>query len=112
MSLKRLSLGPILLSSSLDKLSLELDYEVAVRLPSRKFETLSINECLRALTSGEVWVSRGSSCRADFSVTLDGEEVDQANNDHIIDLLGKFVAESNVCEINAADRLLTDLFFF
>lgn len=103
MSLRTISSGPITFSSPSDKLSLDVDYQVALRLPSRKLETLSIGECLKALTSGEIWVAHGNSCRMDFSITLNGRELIETNNNHMIELLGKFVADAKVCEPNTPE---------
>lgn len=100
MSLRRINLAPITLSSPSDKLSLHLEYEVAIRLPSAKLATLSVDECLKVLTSDEVWVARGNSCGIDFRITLDGKELTETNHEHIIESLGKSIAESEVGEIN------------
>lgn len=101
MSLRTMTFGPIGFSSTtLDKLSLHAKYEVAIRLPSGKLESLSVDECLKALTSGEIWVSSGNSCRIDLSITVDGRELVETNDNHIVESLGKFVAESKVCGIN------------
>ncbi|TGO57682.1 hypothetical protein BCON_0063g00390 [Botryotinia convoluta] len=96
MLLRTLNFGPVVFSSLSDRLSLHLEYEVVIRLPSGKLETLSVDECLKALTSGEIWVASGNSCRVDFVIDLDGEESFGTNNNHIIELLGKFVAESKI----------------
>ncbi|ESZ97131.1 hypothetical protein SBOR_2489 [Sclerotinia borealis F-4128] len=96
MSIRRISFGPLALSSPSDKLSLNVEYEVAVRLPSGKLEALPIGECLDALSSGEVWVSRGNSCRIEFNITLDGKALVDNDNDHIIELLGRFIAGSKI----------------
>ncbi|QSZ31589.1 hypothetical protein DSL72_001156 [Monilinia vaccinii-corymbosi] len=96
MSSRSIIFGPITLSSPADKLSLDVEYEVDMRLPSGKLGTVSVGECLEALASGEVWVARGNSCRIDFRVSLDGEELAQTNNIHIIELLGKSIAESKI----------------
>ncbi|KAF7918950.1 hypothetical protein BELL_0596g00060 [Botrytis elliptica] len=98
MLLRSLNFGPVAFSSLSDKLSLHLEYEVVIRLPSGKLETLSVDECLKALTSGEIWVASGNPCRVDFVIDLDGKESFGANNNHIIELLGKFVAESKIWE--------------
>lgn len=104
MLLRPLQFGPVAFSSLSDKLSLHLEYEVVIRLPSGKLEALSGDECLKALTSGEIWVASGSSCRVDFVIDLDGEESLGTQNNHIIELLGKFVAESKVRQINALEK--------
>ncbi|ATZ49035.1 hypothetical protein BCIN_04g02350 [Botrytis cinerea B05.10] len=98
MLLRPLNFGPVAFSSLSDKLSLHLEYEVVIRLPPGKLETLSGDECLKALTSGEIWVASGSSCRVDFVIGLDGKESLGAQNSHIVELLGKFVAESKIWE--------------
>ncbi|KAJ8060024.1 hypothetical protein OCU04_011635 [Sclerotinia nivalis] len=98
MSLRTISFGPIGFSPTLDKLSLHAEYEVAVRLPSGKLESLPVGECLKALTSGEIWVASGNSCRIDLSITVDGKELVETNNNHIVELLGRFVAESKIWE--------------
>lgn len=99
MSLRTMTFGPIGFSSTtLDKLSLHAKYEVAIRLPSGKLESLSVDECLKALTSGEIWVSSGNSCRIDLSITVDGRELVETNDNHIVESLGKFVAESKIWE--------------
>ncbi|TGO34990.1 hypothetical protein BHYA_0174g00150 [Botrytis hyacinthi] len=98
MLLKALNFGPVAFSSLSDKLSLHLEYEVVIKLPSGKLETLSVDECLKALTSGEIWVISGNSCRADFVIDIDGKESLGNNNNHFIELLGMFVAESKIWE--------------
>lgn len=104
MLLRPLNFGPVAFSSLSDKLSLHLEYEVVIRLPPGKLETLSGDECLKALTSGEIWVASGSSCRVDFVIGLDGKESLGAQNSHIVELLGKFVAESKVRQINTLGK--------
>ncbi|CAD6450371.1 283ba3af-b687-46e8-8293-9ca139fd5b87 [Sclerotinia trifoliorum] len=96
MSLRTIRFGPIAFSSTLDKLSLHAEYEVVVRLPCGKLESLSVDECLKALTSGEIWVSSGNSCRIDLSITVDGRELVKSNDNHIVESLGKFVAGSKI----------------
>ncbi|KAF7866923.1 hypothetical protein EAF04_005764 [Stromatinia cepivora] len=98
MSLRTISFGPISFSSTLDKLSLHAEYEVAIRIPSEKLESLPVDECLKALTSGEIWVSSGNSSRIDLNITVDGKELVETNSNHIVELLGKFVAESKIWE--------------
>ncbi|TGO12585.1 hypothetical protein BTUL_0086g00610 [Botrytis tulipae] len=98
MLLRALNFGPVAFSSLSDNLSVHLEYEVVIRLPSGNLETLSVDECLKALTSGEIWVASGNSCRVDFVIDLDGKESFGTNNNHIIELLGKFVAESKIWE--------------
>lgn len=110
MLLRPLNFGPVSFSSLSDKLSLHLEYEVVTRLPSGKLETLSGDECLQALTSGEIWVASGNSCRVDFVIDLDGKESLGTQNHHIIELLGRFVAESKVRQINTRKKLTCSLF--
>ncbi|KAF7946599.1 hypothetical protein EAE96_009594 [Botrytis aclada] len=98
MLLRTFNFGPIAFSSLPDKLSLHLEYEVVIRIPSGKLETLSADECLKALTSGEIWVASGNACRIDFVIDLDGRESFGTNNNHIIELLGKYVAELKIWE--------------
>ncbi|KAF7905063.1 uncharacterized protein EAF01_005584 [Botrytis porri] len=93
---RTMNLGPVAFASLSDNLSLHLEYEVAIRVPPGKLETVSVDECLKSLTSGEIWVASGNSCRVDFVIDLDGKELFETNNNHIIELLGKFVAESKV----------------
>ncbi|KAF5869314.1 putative bel1-like homeodomain protein 8 protein [Botrytis fragariae] len=95
---RTLTFGPVAFSSLSDKLSLQLEYEVVIRLPSGNLETLSVDQCLKALTSGEMWVASGNSCRIDFVIDLDGKESFGINNNHIIEMLGKYVAESKIWE--------------
>lgn len=104
MLLRELNFGPVAFSSLSDKLSLHLEYEVAIRLPSGKLETLSVDDCLKALTWGEIWVASANSCRVDFVIDLDGKESLGDNNNNIIELLGRFVAESQVCQINILEK--------
>ncbi|TGO28148.1 hypothetical protein BPAE_0031g00130 [Botrytis paeoniae] len=95
---RTLTFGPVAFSSLSDKLSLQLEYEVVIRLPSGNLETLSVDECLKALTSGEIWVASGNSCQVDFVIDFNGKESFGINNNHIIEMLCKYVAESEIWE--------------
>jgi hypothetical protein len=96
MSLKVLELDRLQLTISEDHLKLSVISAANIRIP-RSLSTLDSATIVKALTAGEIWVSRGISCRLDIEVFLNGKPLDQNGRLHLLERVGYMIRDAPVC---------------
>jgi hypothetical protein len=94
MSLKVLELDRLQLTISEDHLKLSVISAADIRIPT-SLSTLDNATMVKALTAGEIWVSRGISCRLDIEVFFNGEPLDQ-NSLRLLESVGYRIRDATV----------------
>jgi hypothetical protein len=94
MSLKVLELDCLQLTISEDHLKLSVISAADIRIPT-SLSTLDNATMVKALTAGEIWVSRGISCRLDIEVFFNGEPLDQ-NSLQLLESVGYRIRDATV----------------
>jgi hypothetical protein len=108
MAVRKLKLDPICLAYSQNSILLHVESEAEVLLPSAKLGSLPNVQCLEALSSGEVWVCRGNSCRVECVVTIDGVDAPTPNFDSLVESSFEEVGNLEVSDLPCAAIHLTD----
>jgi hypothetical protein len=95
MSLKVLELDRLQLIIFEDHLKLSVVSAAAIRIP-RSLSTLDGAALVKALTGGEIWVSRGISCRLDIEILFNGKPLDQISRLNLLESLGYRIRDAAV----------------
>jgi hypothetical protein len=95
MSLKVLELDRLQLTISEDHLKLSVISAAEIRIP-RSLSTLDSATIVSALTAGQIWVSRGISCRLDIEVFFNGKPLDQNCRLHLLESVGYRIRDAPV----------------
>jgi hypothetical protein len=95
MSLKVLELDRLQLTISKDGLRLSVISAAEIRIPS-SLSTLDSAAVVKALTAGQIWVSRGIPCRLDIEVFFDGKPLDQNTRLRVLESLGYRIRDAEV----------------
>jgi len=96
MSLMALDLGPLRLKHASDDLNLSVSSTVGLRLPSGKVSLLRGVDIIKALTSGNIWASRGRACRLEFRISFNGKQLDQRSRRRLLESLGYHLRDIHV----------------
>lgn len=96
MSLETLTLEDVHLALSAEKLKLQISSAVDFRSPSGWNSPLGDAGILEALTTANVWVSRGRRCRLDIKVLFDGKPLGKATRLSILESLGYHLCNARV----------------
>jgi hypothetical protein len=96
MSLKTLELEKLNLILTSEKLKLEIASSVDIRLPSRWSPLLNHDDTVKALTSGNIWVSRGRRCRVDVEISFNAKRLDKTSRIAILESLGYHLRDAHV----------------
>lgn len=96
MSLRSVALDPLHLVGSYDKLKLSVTAFADILCPSRNLLGLGPDEFLDALTSASIWVARGSSCRIEICLTVDGDELLGHQRNAVMESLGNYIRDAPV----------------
>jgi hypothetical protein len=95
MSLKVLELDPLHLTISQDHLKLSVISTADIRIPT-SLSTLDNATMVKALTAGEIWVSRGISCRLDIEVFFNGKPLGQNSRLQLLESVGYRIRDAPV----------------
>jgi hypothetical protein len=95
MSLKVLELDRLQLTISEDHLKLSVISAAGIRIP-RSLSTLDGAALVKALTAGQIWVSRGISCRLDIEVFFNGKPLDQNSRLRLLESVGYQIRDAPV----------------
>ncbi len=95
MSVKVLELERFNLASTAESLKLEVISTIEVKVP-RNLSTLENIAMMKAVTSRQVWVSRGRGCRIDVEVLLDGKPLDRINHLKLLQHFGGRIQDAEV----------------
>lgn len=95
MSLKELELDQIHLTSVSDKLRLSINSSATFQIPAL-LSQLSQRDTAKALTSGNVWISRGTNCGLDIHVYFDGKRLEKNRRLHVLESLGYRLRDAHV----------------
>lgn len=95
MSLRALDLDSFILVNPAENVKLQVGLAVHFQLPSR-LSTLSAEAALKALASGNVWVSRGRGCRIDLEILQDGMPLDGVVFARLLESLGCRIRDAAV----------------
>jgi hypothetical protein len=100
MSSKTLELGNLLLTLNAEKLKLEVASKVDIKCPSgwspQDNEDADNDTFVKALASGNVWVSRGRRCRLDIDFFLNDKPLDNTSRISILESLGYHLCDAHV----------------
>jgi len=95
MSLKVLELDRLQLTSSKDHLKVSVISAVVLKLPTI-ISTLSNDSIMKALASGDTWLSRGIACSLDIEVFFDGKPLDCKSRLSLLESLGYRIRDAEV----------------
>jgi hypothetical protein len=95
MSSRTLEFDRLQLRSTQDKWELSVVTSATFRTP-RALSSLDDANTVKALTSGNIWVSRGNGCRIDFQISIEGKLVDKGKYLHLLETIGHRVRDAKV----------------
>ncbi len=95
MSLWALELDPLHLVNSEHHLKLSVLSFANIRIPW-SISSLENDAIVKALTSGNLWVSRGAACRLDIRVFYNGNPLDRNGRINILESLGYRIRDAQV----------------
>lgn len=95
MASKVLELDQLHLTSVVDKLKVSITSSAHLRIPDC-LSQLDQEETAKALASGNVWISRGTSCGLDFHISFDGERLEKNGRIHVLESLGYRLRDAHV----------------
>ena len=96
MTSRTLELAKISLTLKSERLKLEVAPTVDVRFPSWWSPSRDDESIVKALISGNVWVSGGGRCRVDVDVLFNSKALDKTIKISILESLGYHLHEANV----------------
>ena len=94
--LRVLKLDPLHLTHSKHRLKLSAVSSVDVRIPG-SLSSLAHDELVKALASGNLWVTRGVACHLDIQILFNGKQLDQNERVNLLESLGHHIRDSQVC---------------
>ena len=99
MSLRVLELGTLHLTYSEHHLKLSVVSVADVRIP-RSISSLDNDAFIKALTSRNLWVSRGVACHFDIQILFNGKPLDKNGRVNLLESLGYRLRDAQVsCKI-------------
>lgn len=96
MPLKVLELGPLTLNSPADNITVSIRPKVQLKLPPGQLNSLGNVDLLKAITSGKLWVTRGTGCHFDLRFLLNGKPLDKNLRLRILESVGYHIRDANV----------------
>jgi hypothetical protein len=96
MSLETLKLEGLHLTLASEKLKLDIASLVDVSFQSGWIPCQDEDAIVKALTSGQIWVSRGRRCRLDIKVSFNGKQLDQTSRIATLESLGYHLRDAHV----------------
>jgi hypothetical protein len=82
-----LELGTLHLVDTENHLKLSVLSTTDIRIPQR-ISSLANDAIIKALTSGNLWVSRGVGCRLDIQILFNGKKLDRNGRIGLLESLG------------------------
>jgi hypothetical protein len=96
MPLQTLELEKLHLTLASEKLKLDIASTVDIRFQSGWIPSQDQDGIVKALTSGQIWVSRGKRCRLDIKVSFNGKPLDRTSRVAISESLGYSLRDAHV----------------
>lgn len=106
MSSKSLVLEKLFLTLASEKLNLEIASTVDIKFPSGLSHSGDDDGVVKALTSGNIWVSRGRRCRLDLEISFNGKPLDRTSRITILESFGYDLQVAHVSSKASPWRLL------
>jgi len=96
MSVKTVHFEQLKLSYAAEDLKLSVTSFVDLKLPNNRLASLDGEDLLEALTTENIWISRGSACRLEFQLSYNGKPLEIPSRMRTLENLGYHLRDAYV----------------